>query len=98
MIYIPISIKTGSGIQRLIVWDSQTHRACIHFFFQNKKCRPIKNINGANRSPVAWQPKSTVASDHSARELADMPIKDRALGVVANCKSWPATLEINTAN
>jgi hypothetical protein len=41
-IYIPSSIKIGSAIQKLIGWDTQTHRQHgdrIHLlsFFQNKE-------------------------------------------------------------
>jgi hypothetical protein len=44
MIYVPSFIKIGSGIQKLIVGDSQTHRQhgdliCLPVFFQNKKSR-----------------------------------------------------------
>jgi hypothetical protein len=42
MIYIPSFIQIGTGIQKLIGWDSQTHRqrgdliSLLLFFFRNK--------------------------------------------------------------
>jgi hypothetical protein len=42
MIDIPSSVKIGSGIQKLIMWDTDTHRQhgdliCLLLFFQNKE-------------------------------------------------------------
>jgi hypothetical protein len=44
VIYIPIFIKTGSGIQKMIGRDSQTHRGqgnliSLLSFFQNRESR-----------------------------------------------------------
>jgi hypothetical protein len=57
MIYITNFIKTGSGIQKLIGEDSQTHRRhgdriSLLSFFQNKESRLIKSImkNENNRN------------------------------------------------
>jgi hypothetical protein len=46
MIYVPSFMKNGSGIEKLIGWDSQTHRQhgdlISLFFFQNKESRLIR--------------------------------------------------------
>jgi hypothetical protein len=44
MIYVPSLIKIGSGIQKLIGENSQTHRQhgdliILHLFFRNKESR-----------------------------------------------------------
>jgi hypothetical protein len=49
MIYILSFIKIGSGIQKLLRWDTQKHRQhgdsiSLILFFQNKKSRLKTNV------------------------------------------------------
>jgi hypothetical protein len=48
MVYIPSFLKIGSGIQKLMGGNTQTHRQhgdllSLLLFFQNKECRLIMN-------------------------------------------------------
>jgi hypothetical protein len=52
------------------------------------------HTNGTTGRPLLGN-QSTTASGHRGREVAAMQIKGLALGVLANCKSWPSTLEMN---
>jgi hypothetical protein len=56
VIYVPSFIKIGSGVQKLMGGDTQTHTQkrdlkCLLYFFQNKESK-LKMENSAKRSNI----------------------------------------------